>query len=119
MERIFSVEGARSLMPEARELVAELIELRADLAELGYDLKQSGTSARGGLAEAKGLEARLAEIIGWFADQGIELKGIAPVLIDFPAVRDGVSVRLCWIEGESELAWYHRSELGFAGRRPL
>ncbi len=106
-------------MPEARAKVDELIELRADLAELGYDLKTSGISPRGGLADAKGLEARMSEIVSWFADQGIELKGIAPVLIDFPAVRHGVSVRLCWIEGEAELAWYHRSELGFAGRRRL
>ena len=32
---------------------------------------------------------------------------------------DGVSVRLCWLEGDRELAWYHRTELGFLGRRRL
>jgi hypothetical protein len=28
-------------------------------------------------------------------------------------------VRLCLLESEQELGWYHRSELGFAGRRRL
>nr|MDQ3989732.1 DUF2203 domain-containing protein [Actinomycetota bacterium] len=32
---------------------------------------------------------------------------------------DGVSVRLCWLEGEPELGWYHRSDLGIIGRRRL
>jgi hypothetical protein len=28
-------------------------------------------------------------------------------------------VRLCWLEGEASLEWYHRSDLGIAGRRRL
>jgi hypothetical protein len=47
----------------------------------------------------------------------VELKGLAPLLVDFPADLDAVPVLLCWLEGESELAWYHRADLGFAGRR--
>jgi hypothetical protein len=50
---------------------------------------------------------------------GVELKGAAPLLLDFPADLAGVHVYLCWLEGESELAWYHRVDLGFAGRRRL
>ncbi|GII57437.1 hypothetical protein Pth03_58260 [Planotetraspora thailandica] len=120
MDRIFTVEEARSLLPKVLEHVRELVTLRADLAELSYDLKQSGSSDIGGLAESKAFEARMDEILSWFAAEGMEIKGVAPVLIDFPAVLDdGVSVRLCWMEGEEELGWYHRSELGFAGRRVL
>lgn len=106
-------------MPEVRRRVTELVALRADLAELACDLRTGGTSPIGGLPEAKALEARMDELLGWFGDEGIEIKGIAPVLVDFPAVLDGVSVRLCWLEGEPELGWYHRSDLGFAARRPL
>lgn len=117
--RLFGVEEARALLPEVRRRVAALIEARADLSELSSDLRRSGSSALGGLAEAKGLQARLDDMLEWFPDQGIELKGFAPFLIDFPAKLDGVSVRLCWLEGEPALAWYHRSDLGIAGRRPL
>ena len=117
--REFTVAQARALIPEVRERAARIAELRADLAELAHDLRTSGSSALGGRAELKALEARLDEQIAWFTGQGIEIKGIAPFLIDFPAVLDGRSVRLCWLEGDAELAWYHRTELGFAGRRPL
>jgi hypothetical protein len=90
-----------------------------DLAELAADLRTGGPSELGGRAELKALEARLADLHTWFTGQGIEVKSLAPLLVDFPAVLDGRSVRLCWLEGEPELGWYHRTELGFAGRRPL
>jgi hypothetical protein len=95
------------------------VTIRADLAELAHDLRRRGTSPLGGLPEAKAMEARMDEVLSWFSDQGIEIKGVAPMLVDFPAVLDGVSVRFCWVEGERDLAWYHRSDLGFPGRRPL
>ncbi|MEV7011440.1 DUF2203 domain-containing protein [Streptosporangium sp. NPDC051022] len=119
MDKIFTVEEARALLPALLERADEFVSLRGDLAELAQDLREHGRSDRGGLPEAKALEARLDEILGWFETQGIEIKGIAPLLADFPAVLDGVSVRLCWLEGDRELAWYHRSDTGFAGRRPL
>ncbi len=50
---------------------------------------------------------------------GVELKGWAPLLLDFPADLDGVPVLLCWLEGDRALEWYHRADLGFMGRRRL
>jgi hypothetical protein len=117
--RLFGVHDARALLPEVRRRVDAVVEVRADLTELSMDLRRSGTSALGGIPEAKALQARLDEMLEWFPDQGIELKGFAPLLIDFPAELDGVSVRLCWLEGEPTLDWYHRSDLGIAGRRRL
>jgi len=117
--QLFEVDEARALLPEVRRRVEALIEARADLAELSMDLRRSGSSSLGGLAEMKALQARLDDMLGWFPDQGIEVKGFAPFLIDFPAELNGVSVRLCWLEGEPALAWYHRSDLGIAGRRRL
>ncbi|MEW9529729.1 DUF2203 domain-containing protein [Microbispora sp. NPDC049125] len=119
MARIFTVDGARSLMPALLERARAFVAVRADLAELTHDLRHSGRSSIGGLPEAKGLEARMDEILSWFDAEGIEIKGVAPLLVDFPADLEGVSVRLCWLEGETALGWYHRSDLGFPGRRPL
>lgn len=117
--RLFEVDEARALLPEVRRRVDALIEARADLTELSVDLRRSGSSPLGGLAEMKALQARLDDMLEWFPGQGIEIKGFAPVLLDFPAERDRVSVRLCWLEGEPALAWYHRADLGIAGRRRL
>ncbi|TQN32271.1 hypothetical protein FHX37_2221 [Haloactinospora alba] len=116
---VFTVAEARALMPEVRSNAADLVSLRADMAELAAEVRGVGGSALGGVAELKAMEARFSELQTWFTDKGIEVKGIAPLLIDFPASLDGVSVRLCWLEDETELGWYHRSDLGFLGRRPL
>jgi hypothetical protein len=117
--RLFSVPEARALLPEVRRRVAALVEARADFTELSFDLRHAGSSSLGGIAEMKAMQARLDDMLEWFRDQGIELKEFAPFLIDFPAELDGVSVRLCWLEGEPALDWYHRSDLGIAGRRRL
>jgi hypothetical protein len=113
------VDEARALMSSVRGRVDKFVEARADLAELSSDLRGGRSSPLGGVPEMKALQARMDEILEWFPDQGIEIKGFAPFLIDFPAEFDGVSVRLCWLEGEIGLDWYHRSDLGIAGRRRI
>jgi hypothetical protein len=117
--RLFTIDEARALLPSVVAGAQALIAARADMAEIAHDRRVAGASPLGGIPELKALEARIEEILGGWAAQGIEVKGVAPVLLDFPAVLAGVSVRLCWIEGETELGWYHRTDLGFAGRRPL
>jgi hypothetical protein len=111
--------SARELMPAVLSHATELIEVRATLVEVQYALAAGEPSPRGGLPEAKGYQARLSELLGWFPQQGLDLKGFAPLLLDFPAEFDGVPVLLCWLEGEAELGWYHRLPHGFAGRRRI
>jgi hypothetical protein len=117
--RLFTVDEARALMTEVRRRVDRFLDARADLAELSSDLRVGDASRLGGVPEMKALQARMDEMLEWFPSKGIEIKGFAPFLIDFPAEFDGVSVRLCWLEGEVELDWYHRSDLGIAGRRRI
>ncbi len=119
MDRVFTVTEARRLLPDVLARADEVIAVRADLVELQSALHEGTPSALGGLPEAKALEARLSELLGWFTDQGLDVKGIAPLLLDFPARLDADSVLLCWLEGERDLGWYHRPELGFAGRRQI
>ena len=40
-------------------------------------------------------------------------------LVDFPSIRDGDEVYLCWQRDEGRVAWWHEPEAGFAGRQPL
>jgi hypothetical protein len=89
------------------------------VVELAAALTTGEPTVLGGLPERKAAEARLNELMTEVQRTGAELKGVAPLLVDFPADLDGVPVLLCWLEGEAELAWYHRLDLGFAGRRPL
>lgn len=119
VDRIFTLEQARLLMPGLLARADDVVVARADLVELQTALSQGTASHLGGLPEVKALEARLSEILGWFTAEGLDLKGIAPLLLDFPAQLNGDDVLLCWLEGERELRWYHKPEHGFAGRRPI
>jgi len=119
MDRSFTVASARELMPAVLARADELIEIRANLIEVQTALAVGDRSPRGGLPEAKAFQAQLSQLLGWFSSEGIELKGIAPLLLDFPSELDGEQVLLCWLEGERHLAWYHKIAHGFAGRRRL
>jgi hypothetical protein len=111
---LFTLDEARAELARLLPVLDEIVRLRADAAELA-----AGPSALGGLPEFKAAQARLDELLETVQQTGAELKGFAPLLVDFPSERDGVPVLLCWLEGDRELAWYHRADVGFAGRRPL
>ena len=117
--RTFTLVQARELMPEVLRYGSELVEVRADLVELQTALAAGRRTPLGGLPEAKACQARLSELLAWFPAQGLDLKGFAPLLLDFPAEFDGDAVLLCWLEGEAELGWYHKLAHGFAGRRRI
>jgi hypothetical protein len=119
MDRAFTLAEARELMPDVLAHADELIEVRAGLVELQAALTAGVSSPLGGLPEAKAFQARLSELLGWFPSQGLDLKGFAPLLLDFPAEIDGEPVLLCWLEGEPVLGWYHKLAYGFAGRRRI
>jgi hypothetical protein len=115
----FTLAQARELMPEVLRHGSDLVTVRADLVELQSALGAGERSPLGGLPEMKACQARLSELLGWFPEQGLDLKGFAPLLLDFPAEFDGEAVLLCWLEGEPELGWYHKLAHGFAGRRKI
>ncbi|MEO3747434.1 DUF2203 domain-containing protein [Plantactinospora sp. B5E13] len=130
---MFTLAQARHLIATLRPRIDELVRLRADLAELRVDLAERGAGPAerdngptgragrpvGGLAEVKSLEARIFGILEELTGHDIQVKGLAPVLLDFPGERDGRPVVWCWLEGDGDVGWYHRVECGFQGRRPV
>jgi arsenite methyltransferase len=117
---LFTVTEARAELARLRPVLDELVAVRADAAELAAALRTAGTTTPlGGLPEWKAAQARLDELMTQVQQTGAELRGFAPLLVDFAADLDGVPVQLCWLEGDPDLGWYHRSDLGFAGRRRL
>ena len=49
----------------------------------------------------------------------IVVRDVERGLVDFPALRDGEEVYLCWLVDEDEIGFWHGLDAGFAGRRPL
>jgi hypothetical protein len=117
---LFTLSEARAELARLRPVLAEIVTVRADLVELSAALAPGGApTPLGGLPERKAAEARLNELMTAVQETGAELKGMAPLLVDFPATLHDVPILLCWLEGDTDITWYHRADLGFAGRRPL
>ena len=89
-------------------------EARAALAEAGPG---NGGGQPGKVVSAAFLELRDA----LYELQAVEvvLRDLERGLVDFPSIRDGAEVYLCWEEGEDEIGWWHDPESGYAGRQPL
>ena len=124
--KIFSVEEADALIPRVRPLLeviqksySELLANReaAEKAAKGAELGGGGMPGSGRYVE---LLDRLADATTNLASHGIQLKDYGRGLIDFPSLRDGKVVLLCWQLGEPEkVEWWHDVDAGFAGRKPL
>ena len=117
---LFTVDEAVAELQRLLPLLDEIVALRADAAELAAAAAPGGRpTSLGAVPELKAAQARLDELLTTVQQSGADLKGLAPLLVDFPSELDGGDVLLCWLEGDRELGWYHRTDLGFAGRRPL
>jgi len=50
----------------------------------------------------------------------VVVRDLARGLVDFPSLRDGEEVYLCWLaDDEAVVAHWHEPDAGFAGRRPV
>ena len=129
--RHFTPEEANALLAEIRPLVEQMVERRqAHAAALvrqeeleGHIRGNGGGIPPAELAEASAQvdrEAReLGRVVDEIVERGVEVKDLDEGLVDFPALRRGETVLLCWRLGEAEVAHWHTVEDGFAGRRPL
>ena len=116
MDPTFTLETARTTLDEMRGSLDELVEVRAELATRAH---AHNAGADVSIPDIKALEARMGELLDGVRARGVQVKGYAPILLDFPMEVDGRVVLLCWLEGEAHLGWYHELETGFMGRRPL
>lgn len=122
MDTPYTLETARAQLPEARSRIGELATTMARLQQLAARSREPNPPT-GTVADAKAAEAAADEQLSWFREHEIQVKGIAPALLDFPAraVRDGsdIDVLLCWREGEADITHFHPPETGYLGREPL
>ena len=129
--RHFTPEEANEALPEIRPLVEEMVARRAahlDALARQEELEGHIRGNGGGIppatladaADEVDREARaLAKIVDEIAERGVEVKDVDEGLVDFPALRRGETVLLCWRLGEDEIGYWHTTEDGFDGRRPL
>ena len=69
--------------------------------------------------EIAALIKQINDAVNEIQQHGCVCKGVEQGLLDFPCLLGEEIVFLCWQYGEAEIAYWHRIEDGFAGRRPL
>jgi hypothetical protein len=67
----------------------------------------------------RGIVDQMQADVAWLDEREIVLRDIATGLLDFPALAAGRPVWLCWCLGEDRVAFWHGTDEGYAGRRPL
>jgi hypothetical protein len=63
--------------------------------------------------------AELQRALGELQAMEVVLRDLERGLIDFPAMRDGREVYLCWEIGEERIEFWHDVDAGYGGRKPL
>ena len=124
--KLFTVEEANALLPSVRQLLRKLQRSRRRLGAFKEETRQAAEQAdqggggiAGGLLYARLLTGFAAEM-GKLEATGVQLKDFDRGLVDFPSLREGRVVLLCWqLDEGDELEWWHDMDAGFAGRTPL
>jgi hypothetical protein len=124
--KIFTVEEANALLPQVRVIVGKIQRAHRKIARFRDHAKKAAEGAEqggGGMSEGVAYAALLTNLttqITALDSLGVQLKDFERGLVDFPSLRDGRVVLLCWQLGEGdELEWWHDVDAGFAGRTPL
>ena len=119
----YTLEEARALLPQLRRELERLAQLRQQLEQLDDRL---GTMLKEGCdvgGEQVNLWVRcLAEaksIVVEFKSREIQIKDIERGLIDFPSLRQGREIFLCWEKDEGDIEFWHDLDTGYGGRERL
>ncbi len=123
--KLFTLAEANGLLPLVREQLESIrtlyavIETYRDQAKAAAMASEAGGGMAGGSSYVRSLY-EVGKLTTELFDLGVQLKDYNRGLIDFPAMREGRIVLLCWQLGEGEeIEWWHDVEAGFAGRQRL
>ena len=123
-ERHYTHEEATAALGQVAELLETMREARERLtdADVRDALAEAAPTNGGGVPGRHVSEAflRLRDAAARLREMEVVLRDLDRGLVDFPAVRGGREVYLCWVEREEdEIAFWHDLDAGYAGRESL
>lgn len=123
-ERIFTLSEANRLIPQLNSKLTLIQQAKAVLSRTKIDIEKASAKSEYGGGSTVGhlyilglhqVSANLQAI----QELGILVKDLDLGLCDFPYLRDGRVVYLCWKLGEQEVRWWHETTTGYKDRCPL
>ncbi len=131
LDRTFTPAEANSALGEVLPAAERLVRVRERLRELESAQGRLVTAigGNGGGHAAGDLDAAQSEVVSLLGaaaacvehleSLGVLVKDADLGLLDFPALRGGAPVLLCWHLGEASVRFWHGYEEGYAGRKPI
>ena len=119
----YTLEEARALLPQVRQWLVQIEQLHHRVNQL--DKRLGGRLEQGediGGESVNTLAKTLAEFkeaLQKFRSREIQIKDLDRGLIDFPSLREGKEILLCWEKDEDDIEFWHDLESGYAGRERL
>ncbi len=125
--RYFTPDEANSLIEKVR---GPMVQIRAAVRELQElsEVLSADDEARPILTDEQRVSAlersctlrrQVQSLVEEVIRVGAEVKDLEVGLVDFPALKEGQEVCLCWRIGEREITHWHGVHEGFQARKPL
>ena len=123
-KKLFTLDEANTFVPQLLDLVPKIQKLSASLNNNFPDIKNARNKAKWNGGSDQGVDylnavLKYNDLMRKIEDMGCEVKGIREGLIDFPSLREGREVYLCWRMPEKEILFWHDLNSGFTGRKPI
>ena len=123
-QKHFTLEEARSLLPRLRQIFQDIHRRRDRIRDaddrLANAMRQTSADLGGRLVN--GLLMDLLQLNGQLQriqKMGVIVKDLDRGLLDFPSIRSGREVFLCWELDENDIEFWHDLDAGYAGRERL
>jgi hypothetical protein len=122
-QRHYTAEQANALLHEVRATVRRLQDAKRVLQGEDFDtgFTTHADTVGGAYAGRVRAQAAVAATLGFEHLEALDLlvRDLEAGLIDFPSLRDGREVYLCWQVEEQEVGHWHAAETGYPSRLPL
>jgi hypothetical protein len=123
-ERVFSLFEANQLIPKLQSHLAQIQGGKSVVLQTREQVKKAAAQAgEGGGTPVGALYVKSLQTISTnlqaIHELGVLIKDIDLGLCDFPYLRDGRVVYLCWKLGEQQINWWHEVTSGYKDRCPI
>ncbi len=132
MPRRFTLAEAQSLVPQVSALLRQGLALKAEHAAAERAIHSSmerimvmggmivdRETAREARSRLESATTKLRDAVERVQELGCVVKDLEIGLVDFPTLLRGTEVYLCWKMGEPAIEFWHGTDEGFAGRKPI
>jgi hypothetical protein len=123
-QKHFTLEEARALLPALRQMLKDTQLRRKRFAEadekLGRAIKGTGADLGGETVTSMLMDLLQMNLqLRRIQEMGVVVKDFDRGLVDFPHLREGREVFLCWELDEDDIEFWHDLDGGYAGRERL